>query len=63
MLILLSQNEQGISALDLQKHIFPSGSSSMKSTYHLYVYIYTEKPVNDQSYGVLDRYGITILYK
>ena len=22
-----------------------------------------EKPVNDQSYGVLDRYGITILYK
>jgi hypothetical protein len=24
MLILLSQNEQGISALDLQKHIFPS---------------------------------------
>ena len=33
MLILLSQNEQGISALDLQKHIFPSGSSSMKSTF------------------------------
>ena len=32
MLILLSRNEQGISALDLQKHIFPSGSSSMKST-------------------------------
>ena len=32
MLILLSQNEQGICALDLQKHIFPSGSSSMKST-------------------------------
>ena len=33
MLILLSQNEQGISALDLQKHIFPSGSASMKSTF------------------------------
>ena len=33
MLILLSQYEQGISALDLQKHIFPSGSSSMKSTF------------------------------
>ena len=33
MLILLSQNEQGISALYLQKHIFPSGSSSMKSTF------------------------------
>jgi hypothetical protein len=33
MLILLSQNEQGISALDLQKHIFPSGSSSIKSTF------------------------------
>jgi hypothetical protein len=32
MLILLSQNEQGISALDLQKYIFPSGSSPMKST-------------------------------
>jgi hypothetical protein len=33
MLILLSQNEQGISAIDLQKHIFPSGSSSMNSTF------------------------------
>ena len=33
MLILLSRNEQGISALDLQKHIFPSGRSSMKSTF------------------------------
>ena len=32
MLILLSQNEQEISALDLQKHIFPTGSSPMKST-------------------------------
>ena len=25
--------KQGISALDLQKHIFPSGSSPMKSTF------------------------------
>ena len=33
MLILLSQNEQGISALDLYKHIFPSGSSPMKNTF------------------------------
>ena len=33
MLILLSQNEQGISALDLQKHIFTSGSTPMKSTF------------------------------
>jgi hypothetical protein len=33
MLILLSQNEQGISALDLHKHIFPSGSSLMKTTF------------------------------
>jgi len=33
MLILLSQNEQGISALYLHKHIFPSGSSLMKSTF------------------------------
>jgi hypothetical protein len=32
MLILLSQ-KQGISALDLQKHIFPSDSSPMKSTF------------------------------
>ena len=32
---------------------------------YIYIYIYTtsEKPVNDQSYGVLDRYGIAILYK
>ena len=32
---------------------------------YIYIYIYTtsEKPVNDQSYGVLDRYGITIIYK
>jgi hypothetical protein len=32
---------------------------------YIYIYIYTtsEKPVIDQSYGVLDRYGITILYK
>ena len=35
MLILLSQNEQGInqSALDLQKHIFPLGCSPMKSMF------------------------------
>ena len=34
MLILLSQNEQGISAfIDLQKHILPSGSSPMKRTF------------------------------
>jgi hypothetical protein len=33
MLILLSQNEQGISALDLQKHIYPSGSSPIKNTF------------------------------
>ena len=33
MLILLSQNEQGISALDLQKHIFTSGSLPMKHTF------------------------------
>jgi hypothetical protein len=30
---------------------------------YIYIYITSEKPVNDQSYGVLDRYGITILYK
>jgi len=34
-------------------------------SYVLTIYIYTtsEKLVNEQSYGVLDRYGITILYK
>ena len=42
--------------------------SEIKTLYiyiYIYIYIYTtsEKPVNDQSYGVLDRYGITILYK
>ena len=31
MLILLSQNEQGISVLDLQKHIFPSDSEEYVS--------------------------------
>ena len=31
--------------------------------HQVYIYITSEKPVNDQSYGVLDRYGITILYK
>jgi hypothetical protein len=30
---------------------------------NIYIYTTSEKPVNDQSYGVLDRYGITILYK
>ena len=30
---------------------------------YIYIYITSEKPVNDQFYGVLDRYGITILYK
>jgi hypothetical protein len=36
-----------------------------KTALYIYIYIYitSEKPVNDQSYGVLDRYGITILYK
>ena len=37
----------------------------LKCNKYIYISIYTtsEKPVNDQSYGVLDRYGITILYK
>jgi hypothetical protein len=33
------------------------------SSTYIYIYTTSEKPVNDQSYGVLDRYGITILYK
>ena len=28
---------------------------------YIYIYATSEKPVNDQSYAVLDRYGITIL--
>jgi hypothetical protein len=45
-------------------HIWELGCMLTCSIY-IYIYIYTtsEKPVNDQSYGVLDRYGITILYK
>ena len=37
----------------------------LKCNKNIYIYIYTtsEKPVNDQSYGVLDRYAITILFK
>ena len=27
----------------------------------IYIYTMSEKPVNDQSYGVLDRYDITIV--
>jgi hypothetical protein len=34
-----------------------------QSSIYIYVYTTSEKPVNDQSYGVLDGYGITILYK
>ena len=30
---------------------------------YIYTYITSEKPVNDQYYGVLDRYDMTILYK
>ena len=43
--------------IDIIEHPYKSGN--------IYIYIYTtsEKPVNDQSYGVLGRYGITILYK
>ena len=48
------------------KELSPA-SSVLNSTYinDLYIYLYTtsEKTVNDQSYGVLDRYGNTILYK
>ena len=29
--------------------------------YDIYIYTMSEKSVNDQSYGVLDRYGITIV--
>ena len=32
-----------------------------QKSYNIYIYTMSEKPVNDQSYGVLDRYGITIV--
>ena len=37
--------------------------SLRESCVYSIIYTASEKPVNDQSYGVLDRYGITILYK
>ena len=39
-------------------------ASSASVIRRLYIYIYTasEKPVNDQSYGVLNRYGLTRYY-
>ena len=30
---------------------------------YMYIYTASEKPLNDQSYGVLGRYGITIICK
>jgi hypothetical protein len=33
----------------------------IKINTHTHTYTTSEKPVNDQSYGVLDRYGITKL--
>ena len=50
MLILLSQNEQGISVLDLQKLIFPSGSSSMKSTFPWMQLHYVNYYIGEQLY-------------
>jgi hypothetical protein len=45
--------------------VLRSNGENERTYIYIYIYIYTtsEKPVNDQSYGVLDRYGITILYK
>ena len=31
--------------------------------YNIHIYTTSEKPVNDQNHGVLDRCGIAILYK
>jgi hypothetical protein len=57
MLILLSQNEQGIRALDLQKHIFTSGSSPMKSTLGLLV----DKYENDTHAHVYHQYDTYVV--
>ena len=44
-------------------HIKYNGDANDNLDIYIYIYTTSEKPVNDQSYGVLDRYGITILYK
>ena len=52
---------------DFKFHIanFPFICSNIQAApaYGVYIYTPSEKPVNDQSHGMLDRYGITILYK
>ena len=51
--------------LDSCHYYIHSPSLYTRDVIYIYIYIYTtsEKPANDQSYGVLDGYGITILYK
>ena len=41
----------------------PIESQDLMKNKKIYIYTLSEKPVNNQSYGVLDRYGIMILYK
>ena len=59
------QKTKNINVYNLFKHKYNTRIKDKMSLLWNMIYIYTtsEKPVNDQSYGVLDRYGITILYK
>ena len=40
--------------------VLRSNGENERTYIYIYIYIYTtsEKPVNDQSYGVLDRHGL-----
>lgn len=52
------------SLIEVLKHApHMPGGPTYKVIICIYIYTTSEKPVNDQSYGVLDHYGITILYK
>jgi hypothetical protein len=62
---LLNVIQQSVKSRRGNKHLTAQRSNSNTVWFNFQMYIYTtsEKPVNDQSYGVLDRCGITILNK
>ena len=57
----------GDSTCNACHHMVYTGQPLMNTDIYVYIYIYmyttSEKPVNDQSYWVLDRCGIALLYK